>query len=101
MPRVIADRKPVPPEWVQPQIDAFEGVMIDAWDDLVGDRYTDLGPIPFAAVDKWAIRHSIDDPEEFSFLVRAVRSADRPYLAWVAEQMKPRNPPPPQERRGN
>ncbi len=62
--------------------------MIDAWGDLTGDRNTELGPIPFVSIDRWASRFGIDDPDHFAFLVRAIRSADSAFLSWAAEEMK-------------
>jgi hypothetical protein len=64
--------------------------MIDAWGDLAGDRNVEFGPIPFSSIDRWALRHGIDDPDEFEFLVRAIRAADKAYLAWAAEELKRR-----------
>ena len=64
--------------------------MIDAWGDLTGDRNTELGPIPFLAIDRWAARYGVDDPDDFAFLVRAIRAADGAFLAWAADEIKRR-----------
>ena len=85
---------------IAPELDVVEKTMIDAWGDLTGDRLTQFGPIPYSAIDRWAIRNGVDDPDDFAFIVRAVRAADQAYLAWAADEMKPCHPPPPQERRG-
>ena len=97
--RHVADGFPVPDHLLAPEIDGFEGVLIDAWGDLAGDRNTELGPIPYLAIDRWASRHGVEDPDDFSLLLRAIRAADRAYLAWAAEELKTR-PPASQDRRG-
>lgn len=97
---MIEDGRPIPEEFVAPDLELSEITLIDAWGELVGDRYTEMGSIPFASIDRWAVRNGIDDPDDFAFVVRAVRAADQAYLAWAAEELKPRHPPPPQERRG-
>ena len=82
-----------------PDLDAVETAMVDAWGDLAGDRLTQFGPIPYSAVDRWCARNGVDDPDDFAFVVRAVRAADQAYLAWAADELKSPPPPSPQDRR--
>lgn len=81
---------PVPDHLIEPETGAVEIAMIDAWGDLTSDRNTDMGPIPFSAIDRWATRHGVEDADEFDFLTRAIRAADKAYLAWAAEELKRR-----------
>ena len=73
-----------------PEIGPEESALIDAWGDLAGDRNVEFGPIPFMAIDRWASRHGVEDGEDFDFLARAIRAADKSYLAWAAEELKRR-----------
>lgn len=95
IPLLTADGHAIPDELIAPEIGPVEIIAIDAWDDLCGDRHTEMGPIPFTAIDCFASRYEIDDPDDFAFLVRAVRAADRAYLAWVADELKSRPLTPP------
>ena len=99
MPILAAAGKPIPDEMIAPELSPVEVVLIDAWGDLLGDRYTETGAIPFASIDRWALRNGVDDPDDFAFCVRAIRAADKAFMDW-ARKPKETHPPPPQERRG-
>jgi hypothetical protein len=43
------------------------------------------GAIPWSAIDRWAQRNGITDPDEFAALVACLRALDR---VWLAEQAK-------------
>lgn len=43
------------------------------------------GPIPWSAIDRWASRNGIDDPDEFAELVVCLRALDR---VWLDHQAK-------------
>jgi hypothetical protein len=43
------------------------------------------GPIPWSAIDRWATRNGIDDPDDFAELVACIRALDR---VWLEQQAK-------------
>jgi hypothetical protein len=98
VPILAAAGKPIPDEMIAPELSPVETTMIDAWGDLCGDRLTEFGSIPFTAIDRWAERAGVTDPDDFAFLVRAVRAADRVFMDW-ARKPKETHPPPPGDRR--
>lgn len=44
------------------------------------------GPIPWSAIDRWAQRHGITDPDAFDDLVVLVRAQDDAYLSHHREK---------------
>lgn len=38
------------------------------------------GPIPFTAIDRWATRRGVTDPDEFEALVACIRAMDAEWL---------------------
>jgi len=44
------------------------------------------GPIPWTAVNEYAKRHGLDDPETFDDLVALVKAQDNAWLKYQAEQ---------------
>ena len=61
-------------------------MLLEAWGDLTGDRLTDGGQIPFVAIDRWASRHGVDDPDDFDDLLRGIRAMDGVYLDYLHER---------------
>lgn len=47
-----------------------------------------VGAIPWTALDRYAARHGIDDPDEFERFQRLIRAQDRAYLGHMAETAK-------------
>lgn len=45
-----------------------------------------LGPVPWSAIDRYAERHGIDDPDEYERFVRLIRTLDAAFLAWHADK---------------
>ncbi len=64
----------------------------EAFNDLSSDRplgaMGGAGPIPWTAIDRYADRHGLDDPDVFDEFRRLIRAQDRVYLDDVAEKMK-------------
>lgn len=44
------------------------------------------GFIPFEAVDRYAERHGIDDPDEFDEFTRLIRALDEAYVAETSKR---------------
>jgi len=42
-----------------------------------------FGPIPFTAIDRWADRHGITDPDDFRLFHAGIRAADAEYVEIV------------------
>lgn len=63
---------------------------------LSSDRQIGMaaGPVPFSAVDRWAERNGIVDPDEFDDLLRYVQIMDAAYLG---QGVKPKAEPPKRE----
>ena len=59
----------------------------EAYLDLNGCRQIGFGagPIPWTAIDTYARRHGIRDPEEFTTLKELVTAIDRDYLKFLDE----------------
>lgn len=38
------------------------------------------GPVPYGAIDRWATRNEVTDPDEFASLVACIRAMDREWL---------------------
>ena len=55
--------------------------LLQAYDDIKTCRPVNgmgaIMPIPFTAIDAWAVRHKIDDPDLFDLLRSGVRIMDR------------------------
>lgn len=45
-----------------------------------------IGPLPWSAIDRYAGRFGIDDPDEFDRFKRLMRAMDRAFLGWRGEQ---------------
>jgi hypothetical protein len=83
----------VPPlPFLETQVDrephlAFEW---EAFGELSTDRSIGFGrgPIPWSAIDRYAGRHGIDDPDEHARFVRLIRAMDEAFLGWHAERDK-------------
>lgn len=67
----------------------------EAFADLSTDRplgaMGGAGPIPWSAIDRYAARHEIDDPEDFDRLRRMIRVQDQAYLNHMVESAKPKS----------
>lgn len=48
--------------------------------------FNSLGSIPWTAVDTYAKRFGIEDPEEFQLFKEIVLKIDREYIKWHNEQ---------------
>jgi len=44
------------------------------------------GPIPWTAIDRWAERHGVTDPDDFEDLVLYVQVMDRTWQEYQSEQ---------------
>lgn len=60
--------------------------ILQAFWDLSTDRQVGLGtgPIPFSAIDAYAHRHGVEDPDEFQLWYRLIRKCDKVFLEHVA-----------------
>lgn len=59
---------------------------LDAWQELASDRQFAphfVSPISFLALDAYARRRGIDDPDEFASFCRIMREMDQEYLSIV------------------
>lgn len=62
---------------------------LQAFEDLAASRPVGgFGPgaIPFEAIDRYARRFAIDDPDDFDDLIRFIRALDDEYLDWAAAE---------------
>jgi hypothetical protein len=50
------------------------------------------GPIPFTAVDRWATRRGITDPDEFEALLGCIRAMDAEWLGQGETPVGPQKP---------
>ncbi len=59
-----------------------------AFSDLSTDRQLGmgLGPIPWTAIERYAARYRIEDPDEFDRFAHLIGVMDRAFLSWHAEQ---------------
>lgn len=55
---------------------------LSAFWELSSDRQIGMqaGPIPFTAIDRWATRNGVDDPDEFALLLSCIRAMDGEWL---------------------
>jgi hypothetical protein len=62
-----------------------------AFRDLSTDRQQGfgIGPIPWTSLDRYAVRHAIDDPDEFDRFRQLMQAMDSAYC----EHVKSLNPP--------
>lgn len=45
-----------------------------------------IGPVAWTAVDRYAERYGVDDPDEYDRFVRLMRAMDMAFLSWHAEK---------------
>lgn len=75
--------------------DLHEGLdwYLDAFWDLSSDRplgaMGGAGRIPFTAIDRWARRFGVDDPDAFDRLMTFVGALDATFLKLAAERDPP------------
>jgi hypothetical protein len=50
------------------------------------------GPIPFTAIDRWAARRGVTDPDEFEALVACIRAMDAEWLGQGGSTADPQMP---------
>lgn len=78
----------------RPELEPHLALYSEAYSDLSTDRplgaLGGAGPIPWSAIDRYATRHEIDDPDAFDRLRRMIRAQDRAYLEHMAEEAKRR-----------
>ena len=77
-----------------PQLLPGLALFLQAFEDLSPSRSSSgfgLGPIPFEAIDRYARRFCIDDPDDFDDLASFVRALDDEYLAWAAADSEHRS----------
>jgi hypothetical protein len=60
---------------------------LDAFRELSTDRQIGMatGQIPSGAIDRYAMRHGLDDPDEFELFTQCVRAMDAVYLGVAKE----------------
>ncbi len=63
-----------------------------AFNELSSDRPLGssggAGSIPWTAIDRYATRHGIGDPDAFDRFMSLIRAMDRVYLDYAADQAK-------------
>lgn len=47
-----------------------------------------VGPIPWTAIDRYAQRHAIDDPDDFDELTELIMTMDQTYLEHVRKEQE-------------
>jgi hypothetical protein len=47
-----------------------------------------VGPIPWTALDRYASRHGVDDPDDFDEFVELITAMDQAYLDHCHEEQK-------------
>ena len=59
-----------------------------AFGNLTSDRQMGMGigPVAWTAVDRYAERYGVDDPDEYDRFVRLMRAMDMAFLSWHAEK---------------
>lgn len=57
---------------------------------VAGYGFISHGEIPWTALDRYAARHAIDDPDEFDLLVRFVRALDRDFVTYINAKLNKR-----------
>lgn len=62
----------------------------EAWSQLDSDRPVGMGVgrIPWTAIDRYAARHGVDEPDDFDELVELIRAMDDVYLKHVGEEQE-------------
>lgn len=68
----------------RPEIDPYLKFVWSGFWELGSDRPIGMGgvgAIPFSAIDRYAQRLGIDDPDQFARFLHLIRSLDAPYLA--------------------
>lgn len=74
----------------RPDIEPHLAPFWDAFQELSTDRHSDsmggVGEIPFSALDRYAERFGIGDPDEFERLRHLIRAMDREYLDVVQKR---------------
>lgn len=65
-----------------PEVSTDGQDILKAFWELNTDRQfgMSVGPIPFSAIDAYARRHGVDDPDEFALWVRMIRLCDRVFI---------------------
>lgn len=88
---------PVPEDFFPPDLPDGAGIYIAAFNRLVSDRPLAigmggaiLGRIPFAAIDRWARRAGIRDPDAFARFDRIICALDGPDVAAINEKANKR-----------
>lgn len=80
-----------------PQLYPGLALYLTAFEDLSPGRpqggLGGLAAIPFEAIDRYATRHGIDDPDAFDDLHRFVRALDDTYLDWATDEAERRQGP--------
>ncbi|RAI44703.1 phage tail assembly chaperone [Rhodoplanes roseus] len=82
--RWLAEGRKVPPGYLdRPVLPPGAAMVWDAFTTLSSDRSVGMGegPIPFASIDRWAVRYGIDDLDEFDRFAALVQALDGRYLA--------------------
>jgi hypothetical protein len=66
----------------QPRVELYDQIYWDCFNDLCGTRPVGqtVGWIPWTAINDWAKRNGIDDPDEFEVLKKLVVQMD---VAWI------------------
>jgi hypothetical protein len=81
LPQALADK---------PEIPVHLAFVWRAFGDLAGDRQLGaagmVGPLMFTAIDRYAERHGITDPDSFDRFVLLLRAMDDAYREHVAEK---------------
>lgn len=82
---------PVPEHLIPPALPAGSGLYLKAFYELQSDRL-EGGAIPFTAIDCYARRYGIEDPDEFEMLLDMIRSLEVEH-AKIIKSLKPPQPP--------
>jgi hypothetical protein len=70
----------------RPEVEAHLQFVWAAFWELGSDRPVTMGgvgAIPFSAIDRYAQRAGVDDPDQFARFLQLIRCLDAPYLAHV------------------
>ncbi len=81
---------PIPPHlWCPDLLPGADGLLTAFW-ALSSDRPVGMsaGAIPFTAIDAYARRMGVDDPDEFALLLAAIRAMDGVWLDHYARKTK-------------
>lgn len=80
-----------PPGLVPPDLEPGAETYFEAWNALAHDRPLGqgfIGSIPFMAIDRYAERIGLNDPDEFALFARLVRAMDTEYVMIVNAKMR-------------